>query len=106
MFTGQELWGIKILIIWGAINILQVKTVYAEFIPSSWDEEKVRDTFKQFGEIDEIVLARNLRTSKRKDFAFIRYKTREAAIKCIDSFSLELKWEDGTKVIILYSYSQ
>lgn len=85
----------------GAINALQVKTVYAEFIPSSWDEEKVKDTFKKFGEIEDIVLARNLRTSKRRDFAFVSYKTRAAAIKCIESFGHDLRDDDGTKVFIL-----
>ena len=82
---------------------LQVKTVYAEFIPASWDEEKVRDTFKKFGEIDDIVLARNLKTTKRKDFAFISYKSREAAIECIESFSREMKDEEETKVVDAHS---
>ncbi|KAL2900808.1 putative RNA-binding protein 46 [Bienertia sinuspersici] len=87
-------------------EMLKVKTVYAEFIPSSWDEEKVRDTFVKFGEIDDIVLARNLRTSKRKDFAFISYKTRLAAIKCIESFDLDLRDEDGTKVNVKVSLAK
>lgn len=87
-------------------EMLKVKTVYAEFIPSSWDEEKVRDTFKNFGEIDDIVLARNLKTTKRKDFAFISYKTREAAIECIESFGREMKDEDGTKVNVKVSLAK
>lgn len=87
-------------------EMLKVKTVYAEFIPSSWDEEKVRDTFKKFGEIDDIVLARNLRTTKRKDFAFVSFKTREAAIECIESFSRELTDEDGTKVNVKVSLAK
>ncbi|KMT11315.1 hypothetical protein BVRB_5g109960 [Beta vulgaris subsp. vulgaris] len=87
-------------------EMLKVKTVYAEFIPSSWDEEKVRDSFKKFGEIDDVVLARNLKTSKRKDFAFIRYKTRVAAIGCIESFGHELRDEDGTKVNVKVSLAK
>lgn len=66
-----------------------MKTVYAEYIPSSWEEEKVRDCFKRFGEIESVILARNLRSSKRKDFAFVKYTTRGAALECIESFSRE-----------------
>ncbi|GAB4857222.1 hypothetical protein Ancab_015129 [Ancistrocladus abbreviatus] len=87
-------------------ELLKVKTVYAEFIPSNWDEEKVKESFKMFGEIDNIVLARNLRTSKRKDFAFISYETREAAIACIESFSRKLASDGGTKVNIKVSLAK
>ncbi|XP_021721258.1 heterogeneous nuclear ribonucleoprotein R-like [Chenopodium quinoa] len=87
-------------------EMLKVKTVYAEFIPSSWDEMKLRDTFKKFGEIDEIVLARNLKTTKRKDFAFISFKTREAAIKCIESFGHDLSSKDESKVSVKVSLAK
>ncbi|KNA04263.1 hypothetical protein SOVF_201310, partial [Spinacia oleracea] len=87
-------------------EMLKVQTVFAEFLPSSWDEGKLRDTFKKFGEIDDIVLSRNLQTSKRKDFAFISFKTREAAVKCIESFSHAISDEDGTKVNVKVSLAK
>ncbi|GMH09713.1 hypothetical protein Nepgr_011554 [Nepenthes gracilis] len=87
-------------------EMLKVKTVYAEFIPLTWDEDTVRENFKKFGEIDNVVLARNLRSSKRKDFAFISYKAREAAIACIESFTREFQNNDGAKVNVKVSLAK
>ncbi|KAK6942477.1 RNA recognition motif domain, partial [Dillenia turbinata] len=87
-------------------EMLKVKTVYAEFIPSSWDEEKVKDHFKKFGEIENVVLARNLQASRRKDFAFVRYTTREAALACIESLNREAVIDDGSKVNIKASLAK
>ncbi|GAB2235451.1 hypothetical protein Droror1_Dr00025876 [Drosera rotundifolia] len=79
-------------------EMLKVKTVFAEFVPLTWDEKKVREIFKKFGEIENVVLSRDMQTSKRKDYAFISYETREAAVACIDSFGSELSDDDGSKV--------
>ncbi|PKA65899.1 Polyadenylate-binding protein 2 [Apostasia shenzhenica] len=65
----------------------KVKSVYVEGIRDSWDEDQLREFFKKFGDIDRIVLGRNIKTTKRNDFAFINYKTREAALLCIKCFS-------------------
>ncbi|RVW90343.1 Heterogeneous nuclear ribonucleoprotein Q [Vitis vinifera] len=87
-------------------EMLKVKTVYAEYIPSSWEEEKVRDCFKKFGEIESVVLARNLRSSKRKDFAFVKYTTREAALECIESFNREPLHDAECKVKVKVSLAK
>ncbi|KAJ0872537.1 putative RNA recognition motif domain, nucleotide-binding alpha-beta plait domain superfamily [Helianthus annuus] len=63
------------------------KSVYAEHIPLSWGEKEVNNHFKTFGEIESIALAKNLRTTKRNDFAFINYKTCEAAHSCIEALT-------------------
>ncbi|KAI7746088.1 hypothetical protein M8C21_024653 [Ambrosia artemisiifolia] len=68
-------------------EINNIKSVYAENIPLSWDEKEVSDHFKMFGEIESIALAKNLRTAKRNDFAFINYKTCEAAHSCIEALT-------------------
>lgn len=84
--------------------LTQVKSVFAEGIPASWDEEKVRECFKKFGEIERIVVARNIKSSKRKDFAFVNYKSREAALLCIGSFDEEELTENGSKVLFMLYY--
>ncbi|KAK1426148.1 hypothetical protein QVD17_14817 [Tagetes erecta] len=68
-------------------EIHNIKSVYAENIPLSWDEKEVNKHFKMFGEIESIALGKNLRTSKRNDFAFINYKTYEAALSCIEALT-------------------
>lgn len=84
-------------------EILNVKSVYAEYLPPSWDEEKVKEHFKRFGEIENIVLAKDLTSSKRKDFAFINYSTRDAALACIEAVSRERTKHSGSKVKIAVS---
>ncbi|KQK16423.1 nucleolin [Brachypodium distachyon] len=62
----------------------KVKSVFLDGLPPHWDEDDVREKFGKFGEIDNIQLARNMFTAKRKDFGFISFTTRQAAIDCID----------------------
>ncbi|KAI3447354.1 hypothetical protein Pfo_004019 [Paulownia fortunei] len=87
-------------------EILKVKSVYAEYLPSSWDEEKVKEYFKRFGEIENVVLAKDLPSSRRKDFAFINYTTRDAALTCIESVSRERLEDDCSKVKMAVSLAK
>ncbi|KAL7092379.1 hypothetical protein ACP275_12G161700 [Erythranthe tilingii] len=87
-------------------DILKVKSVYAEYLPYSWDGEKVKEYFGRFGDIVNVVLAKDLPYSRRKDFAFINYTTRDAALACIEAFSRE-RLEDGcSKVKIAVSLAR
>ncbi|KAJ6815717.1 heterogeneous nuclear ribonucleoprotein Q-like [Iris pallida] len=85
-------------------EVKKVKSVYVEGIPS-WDEEKVRETFTKFGEIERVVLARNMKSAKRKDFAFVNYTTREAALLCLESFDKESN-DDDSKVTVKVSMAK
>ncbi|XP_055961544.1 nucleolin 2-like isoform X1 [Mercurialis annua] len=87
-------------------ELLKVKSVYAEYLPPSWDEEKVKTYFTKFGEIDNIVLSRNLHSSKRKDFAFINFETREAALTCIETFNHETLVDEGSQVNVKVSLAK
>lgn len=78
---------------------LQVKTVYAEYLPPSWDRENVKEYFKRFGDIEYVVLAKELPSSRRLDYAFIHYKTRDAALTCIEAIRRERSEGDGSKVL-------
>lgn len=82
----------------GEEEMKKVKSVYAEGVPDSWDEVRLMDSFKKFGEIERIVLSRNIKSAKRKDFAFINYKTREAALSCIQTFCNEELSDNGSKI--------
>ncbi|WOL08906.1 hypothetical protein Cni_G17659 [Canna indica] len=83
----------------------KVKSVYVEGIPSSWHEPQLRDVFKKFGEIERLVHSRDIQSAKRKDFAFVNYTTREAALFCIESFDKELT-EDVSEVNIKVSLAK
>lgn len=62
----------------------QVKSVFIDGLPPYWDEGRVREKFKCFGEIARITLARNISTAKRKDFGFVDFGTHEAAVACVE----------------------
>ncbi|KAJ4972060.1 hypothetical protein NE237_005159 [Protea cynaroides] len=87
-------------------EMLKVKSVYTEGVPSFWDEKKIKKHFEKFGEIDRVVLARNMHSAKRKDFAFVNYTTRDAALACIESINKEGLTDEGTKVNVRASLAK
>ncbi|KAK7386161.1 hypothetical protein VNO78_26186 [Psophocarpus tetragonolobus] len=65
----------------------QVKTVFIDALPPSWDEDYVRDLLKKYGEIEKVELARNMPAARRKDYGFVTFGTHDAAVKCADSIT-------------------
>ncbi|XP_057754755.1 uncharacterized protein LOC130974041 [Arachis stenosperma] len=65
----------------------QVKTVFIDSLPPSWDEDYVRDLLKKYGEIEKIELAKNMPAASRKDFGFVTFGTHAAAVECADSIT-------------------
>lgn len=63
----------------------QVKSVFVDGLPPYWDEDRVKEQFKGYGEIERVVLARNMSTAKRKDFGFVNFTTHEAAVACVEA---------------------
>jgi hypothetical protein len=78
--------------------LMQVKSVFLDGLPPHWDEDKVREMFGKFGEIDSIQLARNMFTAKRKDFGFIGFTTRQSALDCIKGVNKDGVGEGSKKV--------
>ena len=64
---------------------MQVKSVFVDGMPPSWDESKVREHFVQYGEIERVVLAKDNPNSKRNDYAFVNYASRESAVTCVEA---------------------
>ncbi|XP_077231269.1 uncharacterized protein LOC143864250 isoform X2 [Tasmannia lanceolata] len=73
----------------------QVKSVFVDGLPPYWDEDRVKDQLKGYGEIERIVLARNMATAKRKDFGFVNFTTHEAALACIEGVNNTELGDDG-----------
>ncbi|KAK7277196.1 hypothetical protein RIF29_18347 [Crotalaria pallida] len=65
----------------------QVKTVFIDALPPSWDEDYVRDLLKKYGEIEKVELARNMPAARRKDYGFITFGTHDAAVRCAESIT-------------------
>jgi len=86
---------------------MQVKSVFVDGLPPYWDEDRVKEQFKGYGEIERVVLARNMSTAKRKDFGFVNFTTHEAALACIEGVNNTELGDGKSKVtsIILLSLS-
>lgn len=65
----------------------QVKTVFVDGLPGSWDEDRVKEQLKKFGEIEKVELARNMPSAKRKDFGFVTFDTHDNAVVCAESIN-------------------
>ncbi|KAG7946079.1 hypothetical protein I3843_14G020100 [Carya illinoinensis] len=75
----------------------QVKTVFVDGLPASWDEERVREVLRKHGEIEKIELARNMPSAKRRDFGFVTFSTHEAAVTCAKSINNQELGEGDSK---------
>lgn len=64
----------------------QVKRVYLEGLTKAWNEEKVKEICSQYGEIIKINICRSPST-KRKDFGFVTYTSREGALACVEGIN-------------------
>ncbi|XVE74142.1 hypothetical protein DITRI_Ditri11bG0175200 [Diplodiscus trichospermus] len=65
----------------------QVRTIFIDCLPPSWDEDRVRQLLKQYGEIEKIELARNMPSADRKDYGFVTFDTHDAAVTCAKSIN-------------------
>ncbi|XVE76817.1 hypothetical protein DITRI_Ditri13aG0010700 [Diplodiscus trichospermus] len=65
----------------------QVRTIFIDCLPPSWDEGRVRDLLKKYGEIEKIELARNMPSADRKDYGFVTFDTHDAAVICAKSIN-------------------
>ncbi|XP_057477023.1 uncharacterized protein LOC130764734 isoform X2 [Actinidia eriantha] len=60
----------------------QVKTVYVKGLTDAWNQEKVKEICKPYGEVVKVTLSQSLGT-KRKDYGFITFTSRESALACV-----------------------
>ncbi|XP_022770149.1 nucleolin-like [Durio zibethinus] len=65
----------------------QVRTIFIDCLPPSWDEDRVRELLKKYGEIEKIELARNMPSADRKDYGFVTFDTHDAAVTCAKSIN-------------------
>ncbi|XP_010269844.1 PREDICTED: nucleolin-like [Nelumbo nucifera] len=75
----------------------QVKTVFVDGLPSSWDEDRVKEYLKKFGNIEKIELARNMPSARRKDFGFVTFGTHDAAVACAEGINNAVLGEGDNK---------
>ena len=85
-------------------NYLQVKTVFVDSLPPSWDEVYVRDLLKKYGEIEKIELAKDMPAARRKNYGFVTFSTHAAAVECADSITSAGLGEGDKKVCLAFKF--
>ncbi|KAF5732852.1 putative RNA binding protein [Tripterygium wilfordii] len=65
----------------------QVKTVFIDGLPASWDENRVRELLKKYGEVEKVELARNMPSARRNDFGFVTFDSHDVAVTCAKSIN-------------------
>ncbi|EOY22952.1 RNA-binding (RRM/RBD/RNP motifs) family protein [Theobroma cacao] len=75
---------------------LQVKTIYIERIPKSWDVQRLKTICEQYGETKKVKISRNF-GNKGKDFGFISFSTHESAVACLKGVN-NVQFGGGIKV--------
>jgi len=78
--------------------MVQVRTVFLDGLPPSWDEDRVKKYLKKYGAIEKIELARNMPAAKRKDFGFVTFDTHDNAVACAEGISNSEVGEGDHKV--------
>ncbi|KAF9609559.1 hypothetical protein IFM89_016995 [Coptis chinensis] len=76
----------------------QVRTVFLDGLPASWDEDRASEHVKKFGKVEKVELARNMPAAKRTDFGFITFDTHDAAVACVDGVN-NTELGDGVKKV-------
>lgn len=77
--------------------------MFVDGLPASWDEDRVKALLKKFGEIENVDLARNMPSAKRKDFGFVTFDTHDAAVACAAGINNAELGEGAKKVCIVLS---
>ncbi|MCO5593622.1 hypothetical protein L7F22_047637 [Adiantum nelumboides] len=80
--------------------MVKVKSVFVGGLPEEWDDGKLREHFGKYGDIERIVLAKNIAKSKRTDYAFVNFASRDAAVTAIEALN-DTELTDGDKKLKL-----
>ncbi|KAJ4844034.1 hypothetical protein Tsubulata_024670 [Turnera subulata] len=80
----------------GNLDSEEVRTVYVKGLTKSWNVEKLGETCKKFGEIQDVSLPRKF-GAKHRDFGFIAFTSRESALSCVEGIN-NGQFGEGAKV--------
>eukprot|EP00271_Cylindrocystis_brebissonii_P014005 TRINITY_DN3480_c0_g1_i1.p1 TRINITY_DN3480_c0_g1~~TRINITY_DN3480_c0_g1_i1.p1 ORF type:complete len:919 (-),score=229.00 TRINITY_DN3480_c0_g1_i1:1344-4100(-) len=68
-------------------TMAQVKSLFVDGLPPPWDEARVKEQFEPFGEVQRVVLAKKMMSAKRKDFGFVNFAERDAALAAMEALN-------------------
>lgn len=72
--------------------------VYVGNLPYGIDDEKLKDLFKHFGEVEEATVIKNKFSGRSKGFGFVTFKEEHSAKKAIEE--MNEKEIEGRKITV------
>lgn len=84
------------------------KQIFISGLNECIEEQVIKDLFKAYGKVSNVVLSKSHLNSKRKDLAFITFESHSEALKAIELFNqeTELKESLGNNVTASIAFSQ
>ena len=82
----------------------QVKSIFLDGLPASWDDKRVKEELKKYGEFEKIQLSKNMFSAKKKDYGFVHFSIREEALACVEglnSSELGCEWWSFRAFVLL-----
>ncbi|CAD7698385.1 unnamed protein product [Ostreobium quekettii] len=78
----------------------KVKSIYIGNLPHTVTEEKLKDMFKAYGEVERIVLPLGTDGHKYREYGFVHYTDRAWALKAIEAAGQERPVLDGRELSV------
>ncbi|KAL6643135.1 hypothetical protein ACP70R_021316 [Stipagrostis hirtigluma subsp. patula] len=75
--------------------LMEVKTVYLEHVPLSWDERKIKKCCEGYGQIQDVTL---FHISKNKIFSFVAFSSSKSALACVEGINSAKIVDGGFKL--------
>jgi len=88
------------------------KQIFISGLHENINEETLKEIFAEYGSIENVILSREHKNSKRKDLAFITYNTHEEAKHAMEDFKLRQDNKDssidvlGERISVSLAFSQ
>ncbi|KAJ4964529.1 hypothetical protein NE237_016378 [Protea cynaroides] len=76
----------------------QVRTIFLDGLPPTWDEDRVKEHLKKYGKVEKVELARNMPAAKRTDFGFVTFDAHDSAVACVEGIN-NSELHDGDKKV-------
>ncbi|TKV94293.1 hypothetical protein SEVIR_9G284500v4 [Setaria viridis] len=68
-------------------NVIEAKKVYLEYVPLSWDEDKVKECCQQYGKILKVDLFQISKNMESETFSFVEFSSSKSALACVEGIN-------------------
>ncbi|XP_062200704.1 uncharacterized protein LOC133903373 isoform X2 [Phragmites australis] len=78
--------------------LMEVKTVYLEHVPLSWDEGKIKECCEGYGNIQNVNLFQISNNTEKNFFSFVEFSSSKSALACVEGINSAKIVDGGFKL--------